>query len=245
MSSEDLFGSVSGLRISDVVAAQIQEVIIERRLHPGDALPAERELASLMSVSRNALREGIGKLCQKGLLETHQGKGTFVAVPSFDRMKESLGLLLALSHVDLVELCDVRLLIEPVQAAFAAQNAATSDVSRLQSALTRLQNSHDDANRHVLADLEFHAAIGELAGHQVYASIVAVVREPVTRGMVLGTKMPRAVDFSDDQHGLIAQAILGGRSLDAERAMRDHLAYVREYLLLHRAELATWRGYLE
>lgn len=245
MSSEDLFGSVSGLRISDVVASQIQELIIERRLHPGDALPAERELASLMSVSRNALREAIGKLCQKGLLETHQGKGTFVAIPSFDSMKESLGLLLALSHVDLVELCDVRLLIEPIQAALAAKKAGTSDVSRLQSALIRLRNSHDDVNRHVLADLEFHAAIGELAEHEVYASIVAVVREPVTRGMLLGTKVPRAVHVSDDQHDLIAQAILDGRSIDAERATREHLTYVREYLLLHRAELAIWQGYLE
>jgi GntR family transcriptional repressor for pyruvate dehydrogenase complex len=232
MTQSDLFGLASGMRTADVVSAQIQELIVERRLKPGEALPAERELASLMSVSRNALREGIGQLVQKGLLVTRPGRGTFVAEPSFDNMKDALGLLLRLNQVDPLELCDVRLLIEPRQAALAAQNVRSSDTSELESSMKRLRSTAHDANGHVLADLEFHNAISNLAKHAVFASIVAVVREPVTRGMVFGTKVPRAIDFSDDQHEAIFTAIMSGRSVDAESASREHLMYVRDYLQL-------------
>lgn len=232
MTQSDLFGLALGMRTADVVSAQIQELIVERRLKPGEALPAERELAAMMSVSRNALREGIGQLVQKGLLVTRPGRGTFVAEPSFENMKESLGLLLRLNQVDRLELCDVRLLIEPRQAALAAQNVRAGDTSELENAMKRLRSTAQDSNGHVLADLEFHNAISNLANHAVFASIVAVVREPVTRGMVFGTKVPRAIDFSDDQHESIFGAIMAGRSVDAEDASREHLLYVRDYLQL-------------
>ena len=56
-SRPNLFGLASGIRTADVVAAQIQELIVERRLTPGEALPAERDLAALMSVSHSRLSE--------------------------------------------------------------------------------------------------------------------------------------------------------------------------------------------
>jgi GntR family transcriptional repressor for pyruvate dehydrogenase complex len=242
MTDRGLFASVRGVKTTDVIAAQIQEMIVEKRLSPGDALPSERELASLMSVSRNALREAIGRLVEKGLVVTQPGKGTFVAEPSFANMKESLGLLLQLNHVDLVELCDVRLLIEPLQAGLAAQNAATSDLTEITASIENLRATALDAAGHVLADLRFHAAIAALANHAVYEAIVDVVREPVLRGMVFGTKVPRAIDFSDDHHEQIFEAIIDGKAVDAANAMREHLTYVREYLLLHRSETEVWRS---
>lgn len=242
MDNSGLFEQVTTLRTVGVIVTQIQGIILERQLVPGDKLPAERELATTMSVGRNVLREAIGRLCQKGLLVTHSGRGTFVAEPSLDSMKESLDLLLQLNQVNLVELCDVRLLIEPMQASLAARNAENSDTGPLVFAFGNLRTSSDDANTHVLADLEFHNAIAELAHHSLLKAIVAVVQEPVTRGMVVGTKLPRAIDFSDDQHELIMNAILAGRSHEAEIAMREHLNYVRDYLKLHGAVVTSGRG---
>jgi GntR family transcriptional repressor for pyruvate dehydrogenase complex len=241
MNSSDLFEQVITLRTAGVIMAQIQEIIVERQLVPGDKLPSERELATTMSVGRNVLREAIGRLCQKGLLETLPGKGTFVAEPSLNNMKESFELLLQLNRVNLVELCDVRLLIEPRQASLAAESAKDCDTAPLVSAFKNLRSSANDANQHVLADLEFHSAIAELAHHSLLKAIVAVVQEPVARGMVVGTKLPRAIDFSDDQHELIMIAILAGRSKEAENAMRKHLNYVRNYLILHNSVLTSGR----
>ena len=207
----DLFAQVVTVGTVGVIMAQIQEIIIERHLLPGDKLPPERDLALTMSVGRNVLREAIGRLCQKGLLVTRSGRGTFVAEPSLEGLKESLELLLRLNQINLIELCDVRLLIEPKQASLAAKNA----------------------NEHVLADLAFHNAIADLAHHSLFKAIVAVVQEPVTRGMVVGTKVPRAIDASDEQHEKILKAILAGHATKAEAAMREHIGFVRDYLSLH------------
>lgn len=233
MNESDLFEQVVTVRTVGVIMAQVQEIIVERHLVPGDKLPPERDLAAAMSVGRNVLREAIGRLCQKGLLVTRPGKGTFVAEPSLDGFKESLDLLLRLNQVNLVELCDVRLLIEPKQASLAAKNAKVFDTAALVLTFNNLRTTANDANAHVLADLDFHSAVADLAHHSLFKAIVAVVQEPVTRGMVVGTKLPRAIDASDAQHEMILKAILAGRSDKAESAMREHIGYVREYLKMH------------
>ncbi|MEI6215873.1 MAG: FadR/GntR family transcriptional regulator [Actinomycetes bacterium] len=229
----DLFAQVVTVGTVGVIMAQIQEIIIERHLLPGDKLPPERDLALTMSVGRNVLREAIGRLCQKGLLVTRSGRGTFVAEPSLEGLKESLELLLRMNQINLIELCDVRLLIEPKQASLAAKNANKLNTAPLMSAFKMLRTAAHDANEHVLADLAFHNAIADLAHHSLFKAIVAVVQEPVTRGMVVGTKVPRAIDASDEQHEKILKAILAGHATKAEAAMREHIGFVREYLSLH------------
>lgn len=242
MIESDLFDQVVTVRTVGVIMAQVQEIIIERHLVPGDRLPPERDLAAAMSVGRNVLREAIGRLCQKGLLVTRPGKGTFVAEPSLDGFKESLDLLLRLNQVNLVELCDVRLLIEPKQASLAAINSKEFETAPLISAFENLRANAKDANAHVLADLDFHSAVADLAHHTLFKAIVAVVQEPVTWGMVVGTKLPRAIDASDAQHETIMKEILAGRADKAEAAMREHISFVREYLKIHGGVVSLGNG---
>lgn len=235
LNKRNLFEQVKSIGIVDIVAAQIQEIIVERHLVPGDKLPAERDLAILMSVGRNAIREGIGKLTEKGLLVTHKGRGTYVAEPTFDKVQESLGLLLQLNQVDLVQLCDVRLLIEPELAAIAAKNFESNDVAPMLAAYKNLRKASRDPSAHVLADLEFHNAIASLANHLTLQAIVNVMQEPVVSGMIVGTKLPSAIDFSDKQHKKIMDAILAGDATEARKSMFEHISYVRDYLKDHPA----------
>ena len=65
-------------RVSDAVATTLEQRILEGSLKPGDRLPAERELAAELGVSRPSLREAIQKLASKGLLRSQQGGGTYV-----------------------------------------------------------------------------------------------------------------------------------------------------------------------
>ncbi|MEW6376401.1 MAG: GntR family transcriptional regulator, partial [Thermodesulfobacteriota bacterium] len=65
-------------RKSVEIAQQIKSLIVNKNLKPGDKLPTERELTSIFSVSRPALREALRSLDMMGLIEIHQGKGTFV-----------------------------------------------------------------------------------------------------------------------------------------------------------------------
>lgn len=231
--SEELFERVPRLHVTDSVVARIQELIFENRLRAGDMLPPERELAAQFNVSRNVLREAFRVLAQQGFITVRPGKGTIVAEPSADIMRDSLQVLLRLRHVSLTELCDARMLIEPQLAGRAAERAATSDLTRLTMWVERLRASADSPADHVNADLGFHDEIAELAQHAVFSTIVAAVHEPVTWSMTSGTKVPKAIRHSDEQHEAIYQAIMAGDADSAHRAMSEHIKYVLSYVVEH------------
>ena len=115
-----LYGPVRHRRTTDTVVEQLERMILERRLQPGDSLPPERELALALSVSRNVLREALGVLGQKGLVRVAAGRGTTVVRPSTEHVEDALTALITYDEITLVELCDARLLIEPEFAASAA-----------------------------------------------------------------------------------------------------------------------------
>jgi GntR family transcriptional repressor for pyruvate dehydrogenase complex len=227
----DIYKSVPRLAASESVVVRIEQLIVGQQLKPGDLLPPERELAVRLSVSRNVLREALRSLSQKGLISVEPGRGTFVLEPSSDTVRESLALLLQLGQVRLSELCDVRALIEPEMAARASERASPEDHVRLARWMANLEDSAEDAAAHVEADIGFHRAIAHAAAHPVFMAIADAVSVPVVRSMLIGTKVPRAIDESDEHHRQIFAAI-ASRDPDASRAaMRTHNEYVRVYIL--------------
>jgi GntR family transcriptional repressor for pyruvate dehydrogenase complex len=236
------YESVERHSTTDTVVDAIQLMIVQRELNPGDALPSERDLAQQLAVSRNVLRESLGILGQRGLISSRQGAGTFVSVPSGEQAREAMQLLLEMRRVDLVELCDARLLIEPELAARAAERASTSQLGQLRTAYAALAVAREDPETHVQADIAFHSIIAELSGHTVLKALVDAVREPVTRGMIVGTARPLAIDDSDEQHEAILTAILAGDATGARAAMTTHLHYVRETLTSQTVHEASWGG---
>ena len=237
------FKSLERRSTTSAVVDALQAMIVERKLKPGDALPSERELATLLSVSRNVLREALSVLGQRGLIESRHGMGTFVSLPSSRQTQDALMLLLEVNQVSLVELCDARILIEPELAALAAQRDDEAGRQQLLNAWEALIVAAD-GEQHVACDLAFHGAIASLANHAVLRALVDAVKEPVMRGMVLGTKVPRAIEDSNRQHDVILHAILDRDPDAAAAAMRKHLDFVRSYLAEHEvpAKRRPYRG---
>jgi DNA-binding FadR family transcriptional regulator len=237
---EELFEYVPRKKATDLIVAEIQDLILASKLMPGDKLPSERNLAEKFRVSRNVLREALGVLRQMGLVDVLAGRGTVVTQPSLDSMQDTLSLLLQLKHVSLKELCDARLLIEPELASLAAELPESTDMGRLIQMGQNLLECSEDAESHVQADLSFHQEIANLAGHGVFSVIVGAVREPVTRSMVFGTRVPRAIGFSDEQHMAVLDAILRRDSKEARWAMTEHIRYVSEYIRDNEVVLTDW-----
>jgi GntR family transcriptional repressor for pyruvate dehydrogenase complex len=229
----DLYSSVGRVRTTDSVVEQIQQLILDNKLRVGDTLPAERDLATRLSVSRNVLREALGVLAQRGLVQSVAGRGTFVSAPSSDHMTNALVLMLRLGQVSLQELCDVRLFLEPELAArAAARMTSQADVAKLDQWMDKLEaaGAEGDAAAHVEADIGFHAQVARLAGNSVFEAIVNGVREPVVRSMMTGTTVPRAIGHSDEQHRKILAAISAGDEEEARAAMEEHMRYVAAYI---------------
>jgi GntR family transcriptional regulator, transcriptional repressor for pyruvate dehydrogenase complex len=225
----ELYGSVDRLGATDAVVRRLERLIVERKLEPGDLLPPERVLAAQLNVSRSILREALRVLTHKGLVRVVAGRGAFVDTPSGRAVAESLSLLLQLRRVSLLELCDVRILIEPELAALAAERATEADAARLAEWIQALADSRQGGPRRIEADLGFHHAIALIARHSLLQAIVEAVREPVIQTMQLSMQ-PRLIEASEGQHRAVLAAIRARDAEAARAAMWGHLAYVREHV---------------
>src|SRR5437868_4206273 len=100
--------------LANQVSQQLEALIIERRLQPGDRLPAERELARQFGVSRTVIREAVRSLAAKGMLEVRSGSGTIVRAPNAAAVSQSMTLFLRAGYpeLDYRKVLEVRSILE-------------------------------------------------------------------------------------------------------------------------------------
>lgn len=223
-------------RISDAVATTLERRILEGSLKPGDRLPAERELALELGVSRPSLREAIQKLASKGMLQSRQGGGTFVTAvlekSFFDPWQEMMG-----SYPNLREdMLEFRRMIEGQAAEWAAERATDADLQRLDQAFAALQASfgEDNTEKRSDADIAFHQAIGDashnvLVGH-LSAALLRLMHDNIRLNLGELKSLPAAGKLLMSQHTAIHQAIVDKKPQAARAAAETHIDFVRETL---------------
>ena len=117
---------------------QITTLILENRLQPGDQLPPERELAQKLGVGRNAVREAVKALQERGLLDVIQGAGTFVKHMNSDVISDSLALYIK-TNMQYIQLMDLREILDVEIAGRLAANVEKVDLTALWDSLERMQ----------------------------------------------------------------------------------------------------------
>ena len=153
------FTAVRKKRLFEDVARQVQKLIVDGSLKPGDRLPPERQLAELFGVSRNSVRDAIRVLELTGMVIPRHGEGNVVADVSTETLVAPIAMLLLRKRKLVAELLDVRKMLEPALAARAAVNASADQIARLEGILRR---QHDKVLRGQAAieeDSEFHYTI--------------------------------------------------------------------------------------
>jgi GntR family transcriptional repressor for pyruvate dehydrogenase complex len=221
-------------RLADTVASELEKRILEGSLKPGDVLPAERDLALELGVSRPSLREAIQKLVSKGLLTTRHGCGTTVtdrleahfADPWQDMLKGH-----PMLHRDLLEF---RQMLEGQAAYLAAERALDVDIQRIDTVYALLEAAFDsnDMRACVDADVAFHQAVAEAAhnvliGH-LSASLMRVIHGHVASNLAQLRNQPHRWDQLKAQHHAIWQAIRNHQPVMADEAARSHIEFVRQ-----------------
>ena len=219
-------------RLSRDIVTQLERLILSHELHIGDALPAERELATQLQVSRNILREAISMLVQKGLLEVRPGSGTFVASPTAEFVGDSLDLFIRFSGAALLDLVDARRLIEVEIAELAATHASQEDQGVIEECLQAMQAAIDVPEAYIDADIRFHAALSRAAKNQILQLLLDSIRGAMRENIrIVFEKHPVAVREAMGYHRRIAQAIRRHSAEEAGTAMREHLESIRQYVL--------------
>jgi GntR family transcriptional repressor for pyruvate dehydrogenase complex/GntR family L-lactate dehydrogenase operon transcriptional regulator len=219
-------------KLSDQIADQIEGMIADGTLSPGERLPAERQLAERLGISRPSLREAIQKLASKGLLNTRQGGGTFVADNLSSGFSDPLLALLKDQPDAEFDTLDVRKELEGVAAFNAAVRATEADRERLWARyghMAEVQQSHAPSFDKLQVDADFHMAIIESAHNLVLVHFMRAVRDVLENTISSYLDQfyaePKFVAKICNQHKDIVTAIMDRDAEQAREKARHHLDF--------------------
>src|SRR3954463_12471970 len=129
--------------------ATFTQLIAEGTLAPGSRLPAEREMASNLNVSRGSLRQVLKMLEIMGVVSQRVGDGTYLNAAAPSILSEPMEFLILLDGISFEELMEARLIVEPELAARAAARATPEDILDLSTVHTEMEQSKKDSRRFV------------------------------------------------------------------------------------------------
>ncbi|MFI9274507.1 FadR/GntR family transcriptional regulator [Kitasatospora sp. NPDC052896] len=201
----------------------------------GDRLPAERELAARLNISRETLREAIRSLQQAGCVESRRGRygGTFVTYRLPPPDLGELRRVVADMGLELEDALTYRMVLETGASEQAARRDLTEDQrAYLARRLSDLEDATPEQYRQL--DSRFHLAIAELTGSHSLAAGVAECRMRLNDLLNAIPMLERNIDHASEQHRAMVEAILTGDVAAARRSTEEHLA----------ATAALLRGFL-
>lgn len=231
---DTIYSRIEHARTADAVMRQIEKLILEGILRDGDRLPAERELAAQMDVSRPILRDALKALEAKGLLVTRHGGGTHVANIVGEVFAQPMRELIASHPKATADYLEYRREIEAVTAEMAARRATEADKALLADIIARMEHAHATADfkTEVEIDVEFHNAVGECAHNFVLLhtlrSCYRLLAEGVFYHRARIYDLPGAREALLAQHSAIFIAIRDGDPAAARKAAVDHIVYVEK-----------------
>ena len=220
-------------RLYEEIAKQLQGMIDDGRLKPGDRLPPERELVRSFQVSRGSVRDAIHALEGMGLVRSRQGEGTIVRGADF--LVPPLSAALAPKRELVVELLEIRRIVEPAFAARAAVHATSEEIARLQDVLRRQRERTRRRESTIEEDSEFHYLVAMASRNSVVNRVVDVLMDLMRESRARSLQVDGRLERSLEGHTRVLKAIQRRSPRAAELAMRRHLSEI-EALLLGRPE---------
>lgn len=226
------FEAVRRNRVSEEVARQLEQLILQK-LQPGDKLPAERELAEMLGVSRSSIRDAIQSLRLMGLVEPRQGAGTVVRQISAEALVNPLANVIAHQRQLVGELLDFRKMLEPPLAARAATHASPDEIAEMEEILRRQDEKLRGGDLAIEEDSEFHYAIAMASGNSVVLKVLDVIMDMLRETRARSLQRSGRPQKSLAGHRRILTAIKRHDSVAAQAAMRQHIQDV-EKIVFHK-----------
>ncbi len=228
----EIFSRIEHSRTADDVIGQVEMLILEGVVRPGDRLPGERELARQFDVSRPIVRDALKALEARGLVTTRPGGGTHVADVIGQVFAPPVMELIARNRKAAADYLEYRREVEGVAAELAARRATAEDRALLAGIMRRMEEARarGDFEEEAAIDVEFHSTIGECAHNIVLLHTLRSCYRLLADGVFLSRALIyRAAEAQDvllAQHRAIHDAIAAGDPAAARQAARDHIDYV-------------------
>jgi GntR family transcriptional repressor for pyruvate dehydrogenase complex len=220
-------------KISEEIVSQVKQLISKGELKPGDRIPSERDLATMLGVSRPSVREAIMVLEAMGFVESRQGGGTYVKTLTEASIMNPLAKLVEKRDPELLRaLAEVRMGLESWSAYLAAQRATDSDVAEMRRLYRIMEKQAAKGGWSPDVDAEFHYAI-TAASHNslqmhVLDSIHSLFHATIQVALMEFYQQEGHVQLLLAHHRDIMEAIAAHDPELARRKMVEHLAMVEE-----------------
>lgn len=216
-------------RLYQQISRLLIQYIREGRFPPGQVLPAERDLAKQLGVSRSSVREALIALEISGWVEIRVGNGVFVRAPLPEVEPEPAG-----DDVSGEDLLKAREIVEGEVAALAAKQATAAQLEALGLLADNMQNTPGGDKSYHNLDMKFHLSIAEMTKNSVLVDVVERLWQKNYSPIFLGLQQHYADEglevVWDRDHDAIVRALQNRDSAAARTAMRRHLRHVFERL---------------
>lgn len=203
---------------------QIRGLIDSGVIPVGTRLPAERKLCEQLGISRVSLRESLRVLQSIGYVETRAGSGTFARLPEAVDKSQSLADWLA-EDIHIVELFELRMVVEPGAAALASTRRSASKIQAMQATIDEMQQAALSGDRlaAVAADAEFHRLVGHSVANNAVSHLIDQMQDESGAERRASLGVPGQVERAIDGHQEILDAISDRNPEAARQAMLRHL----------------------
>ena len=211
--------------LSQRVANTVKRYILSENLQPSDTLPAERQLAESLVVSRTVLREALGILVGEGIITKQPGKGIFVLPFDRDQVRASFSLTIEEQPAHTGELQELRRTIEVGALSLSIPRITPAEIDRLRELVQTMQEKLAKGISIASEDAEFHLVLLDATSNSLIVQFRFLIEEMVR---VTVERNPRYLREERDEEAVhtmseLVEAVVAGDVWGARRLMEEHL----------------------
>ncbi|WP_319415507.1 FadR/GntR family transcriptional regulator [Marispirochaeta aestuarii] len=215
---------ITKIRLSEQVIDAIKEMIVKDGFNPGDKFYSENQLTAKLNVSRSSIREAIRILEAVGKVRVEHGRGIFITDSVEDPFSAFSGWLRNNAQ-SIVEHFEVRLMIDPKAAAYAAEKADEQDIESLTTVCDKfkqLSGSNNTAGI-IKCDEEFHRLLAKATKNRTLYFLMKAMTDSLSEGWISSLHTPGRIEKTVSEHKEVVEAIVSRNPQKAEQAMTLHL----------------------
>lgn len=227
-----MFSEIEKKSRTHQVVEEIRNAVTSGAIEVGDRLPTERELSLQFGVSRTSIREAVRILSTFGLVQTTQGRGTFVTDRFSANIFSFLGFGPHLDRENFRLFFQARRVLETGCIPFVLEHVSDTDIRQLERLTAALEQETDTETLGSL-DARFHEAIVELSRNPIIHSLYRMIYTMLKQGTSRVIAFPQAKMMAIRDHKRIIRAISSGNKNSSVRAIEKHLDAAAGLFELH------------
>ena len=166
------FRKINKRSCSSDIYDQLKDKIKTGEWKEGGKIPSEAELCGIFGVSRVSIRSAMNQLKGQSLIETYQGKGSFVSDNARKLLSETFDTKIYIEKEDYLDIIAFRSALELASIDLIGERAAEEDLNEIEAALQLMEASVSDCDEYTNADYLFHYSIIKASKNKIFIAIM-------------------------------------------------------------------------